>query len=157
MTVYHVDKYYGDDEKSYYDYFPYSLTGTLKNYFGNNSYYPWYYRYTGFLKWITHIRLSERGARKLAAHLSQKEKVKKQIYTHDEAMLLIEMFENILIRYNISVPSPEDDDRDPDDYLGLYGSTYSDLLDTVEIRLISLLNRHTPSSQIIAGKFSGAV
>lgn len=80
-----------------------------------------------------------------------------KIYTHDEAMLLVEMFDDILIQYDISVPSPEDDDRDPDNLLGLYGSTYGNLLDAVEDYLIDLLNRHTPSTQIIIDKFSGSV
>lgn len=80
-----------------------------------------------------------------------------KIYTHDEAMLLVEMFDDILIQYNISVPSPEDDDRDPDNLLGLYGSTYGNLLDAVEDYLIDLLNRHTPSTQVIIDKFSGSV
>lgn len=80
-----------------------------------------------------------------------------KIYTHDEAMLLVEMFDDILIQYNISVPSPEEDDRDPDNLLGLYGSTYGNLLDAVEDYLIDLLNRHTPSTQVIIDKFSGSV
>lgn len=80
-----------------------------------------------------------------------------KIYTHDEAMLLVEMFDDILIQYDISVPSPEDDDRDPDNLLGLYGSTYGNLLDAVEDYLIDLLNRHTPSTQVIIDKFSGSV
>ena len=65
-----------------------------------------------------------------------------KIYTHDEAMLILEAFEGVLSRYDISVPSPEDYDRDPEDMVGLYGSTYSDLLDYVEYRLITLLEKH---------------
>lgn len=57
---------------------------------------------------------------------------KAAIYTRDEAARIIEMFEDILVANGISVPSPEDNDRDPDDKLGLYGSVYSDLLDKVE-------------------------
>ena len=34
------------------------------------------------------------------------------IYTRDEAMLIVEMFEDVLDTYNIKVPSPEDDERD---------------------------------------------
>lgn len=36
------------------------------------------------------------------------------IYTRDEAMLFVEMFEDVLDTYNIKVPSPEDDEREPD-------------------------------------------
>lgn len=49
------------------------------------------------------------------------------IYTHDEAMLIVEMFEDILSEYNIHIPSPEDDEREPDNMVGLYGYTYSDV------------------------------
>lgn len=66
--------------------------------------------------------------------------MKTEIYTHDEAMLLIEMFEDILVKHNIRVPSPEDEEREPDD-VGLYGSTYSDLFDGVEERIIDILER----------------
>lgn len=77
------------------------------------------------------------------------------IYTHDEAALLVDMFENLLERYNIRIPSPEDDERDAND-IGLYGSTYSDLLDAVEDHLISVLDR-VPFSATVYGEFSGRV
>lgn len=38
-----------------------------------------------------------------------------KIYAHDEAMLIVEMFENILSAYDISVPSHEDDEREPEE------------------------------------------
>lgn len=62
-----------------------------------------------------------------------------EIYTHNEAANLIEVFEDTLIADGIRVPSPDDDDREADD-LGLYGATYSDLLDEIEDALIGLLN-----------------
>lgn len=80
-----------------------------------------------------------------------------KIYTHDEAMLIVEMFEDILADYDISVPSPEDDKRDPDNNVGLYGSTYSDLLDSVENKLIEILERHNPTTEVIRDEFSGTV
>ena len=61
------------------------------------------------------------------------------IYTRDEAMLIVEMFEDVLDTYNIKVPSPEDDEREPDNEAKLYGSVYSDLLDNVEESLIEFL------------------
>lgn len=79
------------------------------------------------------------------------------IYTHDEAMLIVDMFENILDDYGIKVPSPEDDERDPDDDAKLYGSVYSDLLDDIEESLIALLNKHKKHTEIITGTFSGNV
>lgn len=48
------------------------------------------------------------------------------IYTRDEAVLIVEMFESVLDAYNIKVPSPEDDEREPDNEAKLYGSVYSD-------------------------------
>lgn len=77
------------------------------------------------------------------------------IYTRDEAAALIELFEDILEQNEISVPSPEDDDRDPDNMIGLYGSTYFVLLDDVEVALQDLLNRHTSNTEIIIDEFSG--
>lgn len=80
-----------------------------------------------------------------------------KIYTHDEAMLIVEMFEDVLSTYDISVPSPEDDEREPDNMVGLYGSTYSDLLDSVEDRLIEILDKHKRDCEIVQGEFSGTV
>lgn len=63
----------------------------------------------------------------------------KKVWTHDEASRILEAFEDVLSEYNIHVPSPEDDEREPDNMVGFYGSTYSDLLDSVEEILISIL------------------
>lgn len=79
------------------------------------------------------------------------------IYTHDEAMLIVEMFEDILIQHNIKFPSPEDDERELDNDAALYGSTYSDLLDSVEDKLIEILKRHTLNTKVIRDEFSGTV
>ena len=79
------------------------------------------------------------------------------IYTHDEAMLLIDLFEDVLSRYDIHVPSPEDDEREPDNMVGLYGSVYSDLLDNVESKLIDLVDRAKANPKVITDYFSGTV
>lgn len=79
------------------------------------------------------------------------------IYTHDEAYLIVEMFENILDRYGVSLPSPEDDERDPDNDAALYGSTYSALFDDVEAHVISLLERCKSGEKISEGVFSGTI
>jgi hypothetical protein len=78
-----------------------------------------------------------------------------KIYTHDEAAEIVEMFENVLNKYDISVPSPEDDEREDNE--GLYGSTYSDLLNNVEDKLIELLKKHTSETKVIENEFSGNV
>lgn len=78
-----------------------------------------------------------------------------KIYTHDEAARIIDMFEEILSRYDIKVPSPEDDDRDPEDDIGLYGSVYSDLLDDVEWRLKAIIEVAQRGAEVITDTFSG--
>ena len=79
------------------------------------------------------------------------------IYTHDEAALLVEIFEEILESNGIIVPSPEDDEKEHDNGAVLYGSVYSDLLDEVESRVIELLERHDSDSQVIPYEFSGTI
>lgn len=78
-------------------------------------------------------------------------------YTRDEAVLIVEMFESVLDTYNIKVPSPEDDEREPDNEAKLYGSVYSDLLDNVEASLIELLEKHDEDTEIVTDEFSGTI
>lgn len=80
-----------------------------------------------------------------------------KIFTHDEAMLIVEMFEDVLNKYDIIVPSPEDDDKEDDNETALYGSTYSDLLDGVEEKLIEILRNHKPDTEVVEYEFSGTV
>lgn len=77
------------------------------------------------------------------------------IYTHDEASMIVEMFEDVLDKYNIKVPSPEDDEREPDNEAKLYGSVYSNLLDGVEAILIELLGKNRMT--VVEYEFSGMV
>lgn len=81
----------------------------------------------------------------------------KKIFTRDEALKIVELFENVLCAYDIKVPSPEDYERDSDDDVGLYGSTYSDLLDNVEDRLIRMLEKHEQDIEVVTDEFSGTV
>ena len=83
--------------------------------------------------------------------------MEKKIYTHDEAALIVELFEDLLDRCNVKLPSPEDDEREPDNDAPLFGSTYFDLLDSVEENLISMLNKHTADTEIVPDVFSGIV
>lgn len=76
------------------------------------------------------------------------------IYTHDETMLILDMFEDVLSRYDISVPSDEDNEREESNMVGLYGSTYSNLFDKVEEKLCSLLARCKRGEKIIENEFS---
>lgn len=84
ITVYHVDKLYGTNDEVRYAVFPYSLMGTLRLYFGVDfrnhcweiSYYPWYLRFTGFVKWFSLTRLSPKSAEILANKMRRAEYVK---------------------------------------------------------------------------------
>ncbi len=93
----------------------------------------------------------------------EKKGIFEPIYTRDEAAKIVEMFENILVENGISVPSPEDEDREPDDDLGLYGSVYSDLLDRVEDALVKIILRRGPHgpknklAEVNVGQFSGKI
>lgn len=75
------------------------------------------------------------------------------IYTHNRAADIVELFEDVLDNADITVPSPEDDDREPENCARLYGSVYSDLLDSVEGDIISLLEAHNQGTKIVTGVF----
>ena len=55
-----------------------------------------------------------------------------KIYTHDESSRIIELFEDILIENEIVIPSPEDEEKEVDNFAALYGSVYSNLMDNIE-------------------------
>jgi hypothetical protein len=78
-----------------------------------------------------------------------------EMYTHDEAAAIVELFENVLDQYGISIPSSDDSERGEDNDAKLYGDTYSDLLDNVENHLIHLLDRHKPDTNVVLYEFSG--
>ncbi len=78
-----------------------------------------------------------------------------QIFTRDEAAAIVELFEDVLDKADITVPSPEDADRTPDNEAKLYGTVYSDLIDGVEERLKEILSRKTASTPVVTDIFSG--
>jgi len=78
-----------------------------------------------------------------------------KIYTHDEAAKIIELFEDILAENDIHIPSPEDDERDENNMVGLYGSTYGDLLDEIEEILIRILDKKGMGEEVVPYEFSG--
>lgn len=78
-----------------------------------------------------------------------------KIYTHDEAAKILEIFENVLDEYNIKIPSPEDNEREPGNDAKLYGSTYSNLLDQIEKQIINLTEKAKKNPEIVTGEFSG--
>ena len=78
-----------------------------------------------------------------------------KIYTHDEAAKIVEIFENALGKAGIVIPSPEDEEKEPDNHACLYGSVYSNILDSVENSLADLLKRSSNGADIIPDVFSG--
>lgn len=63
------------------------------------------------------------------------------LYTRSIAANILDMVEDVLNRFHIKVPSPEDDERDVEDDAGLYGTTYYDLLDKVESYIYSIVEK----------------
>ena len=79
-----------------------------------------------------------------------------KIYSHDIAMQIVELFENLLILHDLTIPAPEDEEAErnaPENDARLYGSVYSDLLDAVECILIDVLDNANVS--YIPNVFSG--
>ena len=66
----------------------------------------------------------------------------KNVYTHDLAAVCIEEFENLLESQNITLSSPEDTEKDPENKASIYGSTYSTLLENIENILITTCEKH---------------
>lgn len=78
----------------------------------------------------------------------------KPVYTRDEAAAIVEAFDDILIKNNICIPSPEDDERDEDNMIGLYGTTYWDLVNFVEDCIQDILRQHKAGAKIVENQFS---
>lgn len=72
------------------------------------------------------------------------------IYIHEEAANIVELFEETLEEHDVTLPSPEDDERDEEENpVRLYGSTFYKLLDSVETVLIDILNRKKAGEEIV--------
>lgn len=80
---------------------------------------------------------------------------KSTIYTHDLAAEIMERFEDVLERYDITVPSPEDDEKDADNGARLYGSVYSELADDIETILIEMAEDVKRGCDVVTDEFSG--
>lgn len=80
-----------------------------------------------------------------------------KIYTHDEAALIVDFFEEVLDKYGLKIPSPEDDERGEENDAKLYGSVYSELLDNVEEKLCEMLTRQASGSIVVRDEFSGRI
>ena len=79
-----------------------------------------------------------------------------QVFTHDIAARIVENFESVLDEQDITLTSPEDDEKEPDNAVRLYGSTYCDLLDVTESIVIQTLEQAGVSrDKYITDRFSG--
>lgn len=79
-----------------------------------------------------------------------------QVFTHDIAAWIVENFESVLDEQDITLTSPEDDEKEPDNAARLYGSTYCDLLDVTESIVIQILEQSGVSrDKYITDRFSG--
>ena len=79
----------------------------------------------------------------------------KKIYTRDIAAQIVELFENVLEENGIIVPSPEDDEKEDDNKACLYGSVYSDLLDSIEEIVVDTTIYVQEGNEVITDEFSG--
>ena len=79
----------------------------------------------------------EKALKKREEHIKNRD----ILFTRHEAAEILELFEDILDMYNITVPSPEDDERDEGNQARLYGSVYWDLLDNIEGRIVYCINQ----------------
>ena len=79
-----------------------------------------------------------------------KPKEKPTIYTQAEACLIVEIFEDLLEKYGITIPSADRDERDdPENTARLYGMDYFDMVDQVELRLIDILEKNSQGAKIV--------
>ncbi len=109
---------------------------------------------TWFCDTFTWTRLADGKTFEINAPKPENEKPG-TIYTHDEAARIVDLFESVLDRYGIKVPSPEDDERADDNEAKLYGTVYGDLLDGIENALIELLKRQKGGADVESYVFSG--
>lgn len=77
------------------------------------------------------------------------------VYTHDLAALCVELFEDVLDDYDVTLTSPEDDEKEEDNGARLYGSTYSELLDFAEDIFIEFAE--SQGIEFVEGEFSGTI
>ena len=72
-----------------------------------------------------------------------------KVYTHEIASNIVNLFDELCLENKVIIPSPEDDERNEDDRYGLYGTTYSNLLDNIEEELIENMNKVKEGALIV--------
>lgn len=73
----------------------------------------------------------------------------------NEAAAIVELFEALLDKFDITLPSPEDDERDEDNTARLYGTTYWDLVGEVEDIVADVAKRAKAGEEIVEGTLVG--
>lgn len=79
------------------------------------------------------------------------------IYSRDVSAEIVGIFEGVLERYGITVPSPEDDDKEPENDAKLYGSVYWNMVNEIEEILLNYTSaiRALPNAEVVSWEFSG--
>lgn len=85
--------------------------------------------------------------------MDEKKNQQEPVYTHDLAAECVELFENILDAQDVTLTSPEDNEKEEGNGTRLYGSTYSELLDNVEDIFVVLLKKY--GVPFVEDEFSG--
>ena len=83
---------------------------------------------------------------------AEKEPGNDTIYTRREAAEILDMFDDLLDQYGVTIPSPEDLERGEGNTARLYGSPYFYLLDAVEDALNSIAERAKSGSNIVKNR-----
>ena len=76
---------------------------------------------------------------------------RKEVYTHNIAAEVCDIFENFLHKRNITIP---DDDRTGDETEAhIYGMSYDELLNNIEAKMVKVLIEHGTNLKLIVGVF----
>lgn len=81
----------------------------------------------------------------------------KTIYIRQETANILEMFDDLLIKNGIKIPSPEDDEREESNSAALYGSVYSDLFDEIEFILNHIVEETKAGTTVVMDGWETAV
>lgn len=80
---------------------------------------------------------------------------KDTIFTRNQAANIVDLFEDLLEQNGITLPSPEDDEKEPDNDARIYGSVYYGLVDGIEAILVDIAERAKANADIVSNVFSG--
>lgn len=71
------------------------------------------------------------------------------IYIRNETTNILDMFDDMLTKHGIKVPSPEDDKRGEDNDTALYGSVYWTLFERLENALFDIVEKVKAGEEIV--------